>query len=65
MSEERLITLQQAASKLGVSEKTVRRRIKDRALPEPVKIGSCTRIPDSAIDAYIIHLHKKRKGDLL
>lgn len=46
-----MVSAAQAAERLGLSLRTVRRRIADGTLPS-VKIGGAVRIPASALEAY-------------
>jgi excisionase family DNA binding protein len=50
MDEARYLTAAEAAERLGISLRTVRRRIADGTLPA-VRIGGSVRIPVSAIEA--------------
>lgn len=52
MEDQRLLTITEAAEKLSVSPKTVRKLCSQREL-EHVRIGRAIRITPSALDAYI------------
>ncbi len=52
MSAPRLLTLGQAADLLGVSPRTVRRRIDTGRLP-CFRDGRILRVPSSALEAYV------------
>jgi predicted DNA-binding transcriptional regulator AlpA len=60
------LTIQQVVAMLGISEKSVRRRVDDCTLPTPVKIGRASRWRRLDIENYGINLQKKskRKTDL-
>jgi excisionase family DNA binding protein len=58
---DRLLTLQEVASLVGVSVRKVYRLIHDGALPRPLKVGRAARIPESEVAAFIENL-KKRRG---
>jgi len=49
---DRLISLKEAAEKLGISPRSVRRLIDEKILPPIIKIGKCARLPESAIAKY-------------
>lgn len=49
MDETRYLTASEAADRLGVSLRTVRRRIADGSLPS-VKLGGSVRIPEAALN---------------
>jgi excisionase family DNA binding protein len=49
MDETRYLSAKEAADRLGISLRTVRRRIADGSLPS-VKIGGAVRIPASALE---------------
>src|SRR5450759_1088050 len=49
MDETTYLTAAQAAARLGISLRTVRRRIADGSLPS-VKIGGAVRVPASALE---------------
>jgi excisionase family DNA binding protein len=51
-TEDRLLRIKQAASRLNVSEKTVRRLIDQEKLPS-VKIGGLRMIRESDLDAFL------------
>ena len=50
MDEARYLSANEVADRLGISLRTVRRRIADGTLPS-VKVGGTVRIPISALDA--------------
>jgi excisionase family DNA binding protein len=49
---DRLLTVAQAAERLGTGERFIRRLITERRI-RYVKLGRLVRIPESAVDAYI------------
>jgi excisionase family DNA binding protein len=54
MSEpEQLLSLQTAANCFGVCVRTVYRLIDEGQLPRPIKIRGCSRLPLSAVNAYL------------
>jgi excisionase family DNA binding protein len=57
---ERLLKLKEAADRLSVSVRTLWRRIAAGHLPQPVKVGDCSRMPESDVNAYIERLKKER-----
>ncbi len=54
MSEPDYLDAAEAASRLGISLRTVRRRIADGSLPS-VRIGRAVRIPVAALDLPVAH----------
>jgi len=48
----RLVTVMEAAARLGLKEATIRRRILERRLPY-VKVGRAVRVPIEAIEDLI------------
>lgn len=50
---ERLVSLKTAAESLGVCVRTVYRLIDEGKLPRPVKVRGCSRLPLSAVTAYL------------
>ena len=59
MSEAAYVTAAEAASRLGISLRTVRRRIADGSLPS-VRIGRAVRIPMTAIDLPLVRPRESR-----
>lgn len=53
MHEPEYLTAAEAASRLGISLRTVRRRIADGSLPS-VRIGHAVRIPAAALDLPVV-----------
>jgi len=49
---KRLLTIPEAASRLGISPKTAWSWVYDRKLPV-VRLGRCVRIPDDALEILI------------
>jgi len=49
---DRFISLKEAADKLGISDRNVRRMIDRKILPPIIKIGKSARLPESAIAKY-------------
>lgn len=61
MTEARYLTAVEAAERLGVSLRTVRRRLADGSLAA-VKLGGAVRIPESALDPRGAALPPARSG---
>jgi excisionase family DNA binding protein len=61
---EPLLSIREVSGKLGVSVRSIYRRIDEGKLPLPVKIGARSLIPVSAVVAYLktAGLGKFRKG---
>jgi excisionase family DNA binding protein len=55
-----LITDDQAAALLGLSRSTFWRRVADRSLPRPLRIGGATRWRRQEIEAFVQTLADKR-----
>ena len=55
-----LITDDQAAALLGLSRSTFWRRVADRSLPRPVRIGGATRWWREEIESFVQSLASKR-----
>lgn len=53
MDGEELLSLKEVASRLKVSEKTIRRMIKDGRFPDPVRIGTSPLWHAKDCDAFI------------
>lgn len=51
-----LLTLEECASRLSLSIRTLHREIAAGRFPRPVKIGRATRIPMAALLAYVDRL---------
>ncbi len=49
----RLLTLRQVAQSLGVCKRTIEREIANGRFPRPLKIGRSSRVPLSAVQAYV------------
>ncbi len=58
---DRLLSLDNAASYLGICRRTIYRLIAAGELPQPVKVGGAVRIPESDLVRYIESL-KRRRG---
>ncbi|MCA9280715.1 MAG: helix-turn-helix domain-containing protein [Phycisphaeraceae bacterium] len=58
---DRLLSLNDAAAYLGICRRTIYRLIASGELPQPVKVGSATRLPESDLARYIESL-KRRRG---
>ena len=54
MNEAAYLTAAEAASRLGISLRTVRRRIADGSMPS-VRIGRAVRIPVTMLDLPLVH----------
>ena len=50
----------QAATKLGVSVRTIERWVKDQKMPKPIKINDNPRYINSEIDAMVRHQNPER-----
>jgi len=48
-----LIRIEEVATLLGVSERTVWRRLSEKKFVAPVSVGSCTRWRRSDVEAFI------------
>lgn len=48
---DRLISIKESASRLGISVRTLYRMIADKQIPEPIKIRSRSMIPERCLDA--------------
>jgi excisionase family DNA binding protein len=59
-SGEFLLTVKQVAARLGMSVRTVWRRVGSGELPKPVQSGCLSRWPNSEIDAYLESLKHNR-----
>lgn len=57
---DRLLSLVDAAAHLGVSLRTLYRLIAGGELPQPVKVGSASRMPESDLVRYIESLKRRR-----
>jgi len=55
-----LLTLKQAASRLGVCRRTLERLIAAREFPAPVKIKKCSRVPEVDVQAFVEKLIRER-----
>ncbi|MFI4854951.1 MAG: helix-turn-helix transcriptional regulator [Phycisphaerales bacterium JB065] len=58
----RMLTLDDVASFLAVSRRTVERLIAGGELPRPVKIGASSRMPEDDVQRYIERQLRKRGG---
>ena len=58
-----LISDIEVAKLLGCSRATIWRRVKDRALPQPIRIGGTTRWVHDEIDAVIDRAKNERDED--
>jgi len=57
---ERMLKLDEVAQALGICKRGVYRLIKQRALPQPVKVGSSARMPESDVAAYLERIKRER-----
>ena len=57
---ERLVSIRQAASRLGISTRAIYRLMARRELPPPVKVGGASRLYVSDLDTYLDGLKAKR-----
>ncbi|QNN23794.1 excisionase family DNA-binding protein [Planctomycetales bacterium ZRK34] len=57
---ERLMRLSQVAEMLGVCRRTVERMIASGVLPQPVKVGRSSCLPDSEVQEYIERIKLER-----
>jgi excisionase family DNA binding protein len=55
-SSVQLLTIKDAAHRLAISTRTIHREIAAGRFPRPVKIGRSTRVPLSALEAYVRRL---------
>lgn len=60
MSTELLLTLEEAASRLAISKRTLEREIAAQRFPKPLKIGRASRVPESDVQAYVASLRRER-----
>jgi excisionase family DNA binding protein len=58
--EEKLLSIAEAAKRLSISVRSVWRLIAAAQLPVPVKIGRCSRLCASDIEAYLQKLKSQR-----
>jgi excisionase family DNA binding protein len=56
-----LLSMEGVAKRLGVSEKTVARMIRQGVFTK-LKVGSLVRIDEAEVVAYIKHLHEQAKA---
>lgn len=59
-TQSRLVSLQGAAERLGLSLRAVYRLIASGTLPPPVKVGGASRLFESDLDAYLDRLQRAR-----
>lgn len=59
---ERLLTLRQVSSKVGVSGTTIYRRMQDSNFPRPRQIGASVRWALSEVEAWISQLPPTKPG---
>lgn len=57
---ERLLPLAEVAVLMGVCRRTVYRLIAGGELPQPVKIGASSRLPESEVARYVEQQKAKR-----
>lgn len=57
---DRLLRLVRVAELLGVCRRTVERRIAEGLLPQPVKVGRASCLPESEVHAYIERIKRER-----
>lgn len=50
---DRLVSIREAASRLGVSVRTVWRMIADGQLPKPTKVRARSMVPERHLDAIV------------
>lgn len=60
LTQERLITIAEAARMLSVSTRGFYRLIASGELPSPLKVGTSSRIPITELNAYIQRLKDRR-----
>lgn len=60
MSTELLLTLEEAASRLAISKRTLEREIAAQRFPKPLKIGRASRVPEADVQAYVASLRRER-----
>lgn len=58
MISVQLLTIKDAAKRLAISPRTIHREISAGRFPRPVKIGRASRVPVSALEAYIQRLSR-------
>lgn len=61
MTQQLLLSDREAARRLGVSRSTWWRRVRDRTMPQPVRIGGATRWRADEIEAAIEELTAERE----
>lgn len=59
--QDRLISLRQAASRLGISTRALYRLMAKGDIPPPVKVGGASRLYESDLNAYMDQLKEKRQ----
>ena len=60
VATDRLLDLEEVAAILGISRREVYRLISRGELPPPVKIGRCSKLPESEVAAYVENLKQAR-----
>ena len=60
---ERLLSLQEVAGLLSVSKRHIQRLISGGMLPQPVKVGACSRMYLSDVEGFLEHLRKSQRGE--
>ncbi|MCZ7645279.1 MAG: helix-turn-helix domain-containing protein [Planctomycetota bacterium] len=63
MSEPDLLTVPQVANRLGLSQKRVRKLLRQRALPG-LRIGGTWHVPRVELDLFLVRLRGKARGNL-
>ena len=61
-SQDRLLSMPDAAARLAVSIRTLYRLVALGELAAPVKVGRASRIPASDVDRYIERLKRRRSA---
>ncbi len=57
-----LLRPKEAAAWLGVSLRTLYREVASGKLPRPVKVGACSRFPQTELERYVEQLKRERSG---
>lgn len=62
-NSDRLLKLKEVAERLGgICVRGVYRLIAKQALPRPVKVGRCSCLPESEVNAFIERVKRDRSG---
>ncbi len=59
---DRLVSVRDAAAILGCSVATVWRKVSDKTLPQPLRIGGMTRWSEAEISAFIEQAKQHREA---